>query len=47
MIIREVYNKVKTDTDISFTYNMTLETGNYDIFEFVTMVNSLCSAYLL
>jgi len=37
--------KVRTDQDISFTYNMTLETGNYDIYEFETMVNTLCSAY--
>lgn len=37
--------KVRTDQDMSFTYNMTLETGNYDIYEFETMVNTLCSAY--
>ena len=36
---------VRTDQDMTFTYNMTLETGNYDIYEFQTMVNSLCSAY--
>jgi hypothetical protein len=37
--------KVKTDVDITFTYNLTLETGNYDIFEFENMVNNICSNY--
>lgn len=37
--------KVRTDMDISFTYNMTLETGNYDIYEFQQMVNNICSDY--
>jgi hypothetical protein len=37
--------KVRTDVDITFTYNLTLETGNYDIFEFENMVNNICSNY--
>jgi hypothetical protein len=37
--------KIRTDMDVNFTYNITLETGNYDIFEFQEMVNNLCSNY--
>jgi hypothetical protein len=37
--------KVRTDMDITFTYNLALETGNYDIYEFQEMVNNLCSSY--
>ena len=38
--------KITTTFDVSFTYNMTLETGNYDIYEFQNMVNTLCASYL-
>jgi hypothetical protein len=37
--------KVRNDYDITTTYNFTLETGNYDIYEFQDMVNGLCSQY--
>jgi len=37
--------KVRTDMDVSFTYNITLETGNYDIYEFQQMVNNLTAPY--
>lgn len=37
--------KIRTVMDVNFTYNITLNTGNYDIYEFQEMVNSLCSAY--
>lgn len=39
--------KVLNDYDISITYNFTLETGNYDIYEFQDMVNNLCSQYFI
>ena len=31
--------------DISFTYNFTIDEGNYNIFEFMEEVNRLCSTY--
>lgn len=37
--------KVINDMDMTYTYDFTLETGNYDIYEFQDMVNSLCSQY--
>lgn len=37
--------KVKTDMDINFTYNFTIDEGNYNIFEFMEEVNRLCSTY--
>jgi hypothetical protein len=37
--------KVLDDYDLTTTYNFTLETGNYDIYEFQDMVNGLCSQY--
>ncbi len=37
--------KVRTDMDISFTYNFTIDEGNYNIFEFMEEVNRLCSTY--
>lgn len=37
--------KIRTDMDVSFTYNIILDTGNFDIYEFQEMVNNLCSTY--
>jgi len=37
--------KVRTLQDIVFTYNFELDTGNYDIYNFMNAVNSLCSNY--
>ena len=39
--------KIRTDQDISFTYNFTLEEGNYNIFEFREAINSLCSDHFI
>jgi hypothetical protein len=38
--------KVRTDQNINFTYNFDIETGNYNVFEFMDIVNSLCSSYI-
>lgn len=37
--------KIRTDMNVNFTYNITLDTGNFDIYEFQEMVNNLCSTY--
>jgi len=37
--------KVRTDQDITITYNFELDTGNYDIYNFMSSVNSLCSNF--
>ena len=38
--------KVRTAQDVNFTYNFDIETGNYSIYEFMDIVNSLCSDYI-
>lgn len=38
--------KVKTAEEINFTYNFEIETGNYNIYEFMDIINSLCSDYI-
>lgn len=37
--------KIINDMDMTFYYNFTLDTGNYDIYEFEKLVNNLCSQY--
>lgn len=37
--------KIINDMDMTFIYNFTLDTGNYDIYEFEKLVNNLCSQY--
>lgn len=38
--------KITTSFDVSFTYNFTLDNGNYNIQEFQNAVNAICSAYI-
>jgi hypothetical protein len=38
--------KITTSFDVSFTYNFTLDNGNYNIQEFQDAINTICSAYI-
>jgi hypothetical protein len=38
--------KVKTSQDITFTYNFTIEEGNYDVYQFKDVINQLASEYI-
>ena len=37
--------KIQTDQGTTFTYSFELDTGNYDIYNFMSSVNTLCSAF--
>lgn len=37
--------KIRTAQEINFTYNFTIDEGNYNVFEFMSVVNSLCNIY--
>ena len=37
--------KIRTDQDMTFTYSFESDTGNYDIYNFMSSVNTLCSAF--
>ena len=37
--------KVITDYDMTFIYDFEIETGNYDIYNFMTAINFLCSPF--
>jgi hypothetical protein len=38
--------KVRTDQDVSFTYNFTIDEGNYNIYEFMNIINELAKDYI-
>ena len=38
--------KVKTDMDVSFTYDVIIDDGNYDIYQFMEEINKLAGKYI-
>ena len=38
--------KVRTYQDVSFTYNFTIDDGNYNIYEFMNTINELAKDYI-
>jgi hypothetical protein len=38
--------KIITDNDMTLIYDFEIETGNYDIYNFMSAINSLCSLYI-
>jgi len=38
--------KVRTDQDVSFTYNFLIDEGNYNIYEFMNIINELAKDYI-
>ena len=38
--------KIRTDMDVSFTYNFLLENGNYNIQEFQDTINTICASHI-
>jgi len=37
--------KITSPSNTNFTYNLELETGNYDIYNFMNSINNICNAY--
>jgi hypothetical protein len=38
--------KIRTEQEINFTYNFDIDTGNYNVYEFMETINSICSDYI-